>query len=221
MKARLQRKLQIAEKIERQLQIARQILFAERRRDARHLRALRRTGRDQPRILARRSSSPEDCADSATARAKNAAGCRRCAPVRPPARAPRRHPAAPAPWSPAPSHPAKTRRAARAPARHPACCRSRRWPDRAPKANRAPTLRPPARCTDSASSSASMPSCTQISRMRSIRSLKSTERKLKCWQREAMVAGILCDSVVHRMKTAHGGGSSMVFSSALKASLVI
>ncbi len=57
--------------------------------------------------------------------------------------------------------------------------------------------------TESASSSASMPSATQISRMRSIRSLKSTERKLKCWQRDAIVAGILCDSVVQRMKTAH------------------
>ena len=38
--------------------------------------------------------------------------------------------------------------------------------------------------------------------MRSIRSLKSTERKLKCWQRDAIVAGILCDSVVHKNK--HG-----------------
>ena len=37
-------------------------------------------------------------------------------------------------------------------------------------------------------------------------------------QRDAMVAGILCASVVHSTKTAHGGGSSMVFSSALNAS---
>ena len=36
-----------------------------------------------------------------------------------------------------------------------------------------------------------------------------------------MVAGILCASVVHSMKTTHSGGSSSVFSSALKASLVI
>ena len=50
---------------------------------------------------------------------------------------------------------------------------------------------------------------------------KSTDRKLNCWQREAMVAGILCDSVVHRTNTTHSGGSSSVFSSALKASLVI
>ena len=29
--------------------------------------------------------------------------------------------------------------------------------------------------------------------MRAISSSKSTERKLNCWQRDAMVAGILCD----------------------------
>ena len=66
-----------------------------------------------------------------------------------------------------------------------------------------------------------MPSCSQIQAMRAIRSSKSTERKLKCWQREAMVAGILCASVVQSTKTTHGGGSSMVLRSALKASLVI
>ena len=55
----------------------------------------------------------------------------------------------------------------------------------------------------SASSSAWMPSCSQIHCMRAISSSKSTERKLNCWQREAMVAGILCDSVVHRMNTTH------------------
>ena len=47
------------------------------------------------------------------------------------------------------------------------------------------------------------------------------ERKLKCWQRDAMVAGILCDSVVHSMKTTHSRRLLEVFSSALKASLVI
>ena len=57
--------------------------------------------------------------------------------------------------------------------------------------------------------------------MRATSSAKSTERKLNCWQRETMVEGILCASVVHRMKTTHSGGSSSVFSSALKASLVI
>ena len=40
-------------------------------------------------------------------------------------------------------------------------------------------------------------------------------------QRLAMVAGILCASVVQSTNTAHGGGSSIVFRSALKASLVI
>ena len=57
--------------------------------------------------------------------------------------------------------------------------------------------------------------------MRPTELAKSTERKLNCWQREAMVDGILWDSVVHRMNTTHSGGSSSVFSSALKASLVI
>jgi len=57
--------------------------------------------------------------------------------------------------------------------------------------------------------------------MRAVRSSKSTDRKLKCWHRDAIVAGILCASVVQRTKTAHGGGSSIVLSSALKASLVI
>ena len=63
-----------------------------------------------------------------------------------------------------------------------------------------------------------MPSCSQIQRMRATSSSKSTDRKLNCWQRDAMVTGILCDSVVHRMKTTHSGGSSSVFSSALNAS---
>src|SRR5260370_1279363 len=68
---------------------------------------------------------------------------------------------------------------------------------------------------------ASIPSWRQIQSMRSMRASNSTDRKLKCWQREAMVAGILCASVVHNRNTTQAGGSSMVFSSALKASLVI
>ena len=39
--------------------------------------------------------------------------------------------------------------------------------------------------------SASMPSCSAIHSMRFTTSAKSTERKLNCWQREAMVAGNL------------------------------
>ena len=39
----------------------------------------------------------------------------------------------------------------------------------------------------------------------------------KRWQRERMVAGIFCSSVVARMKTMYAGGSSSVFNSALKA----
>ena len=66
-----------------------------------------------------------------------------------------------------------------------------------------------------------MPSCPQIHAMRAVSASKSTERKLKCWQREAMVAGILWASVVQSTKTTHSGGSSMVLRRALKASLVI
>ena len=45
-------------------------------------------------------------------------------------------------------------------------------------------------------------------------------RKSKRWQRETMVSGILCGSVVASTKTTFGGGSSSVFSRALKASRV-
>ena len=41
--------------------------------------------------------------------------------------------------------------------------------------------------------------------------------KLKCWQRLLMVAGTLWSSVVAKMNTMYGGGSSMVLRSALKA----
>ena len=75
--------------------------------------------------------------------------------------------------------------------------------------------------TAKASGSAVMPSCAQIHSMRRSNSSKSTLRKENCWQREAIVVGILWDSVVHRMNTTHSGGSSSVFSKALKASLVI
>ena len=42
-------------------------------------------------------------------------------------------------------------------------------------------------------------------------------RKEKRWQRERMVAGMDCNSVVARMKSRCAGGSSMIFSSALNA----
>ena len=44
-----------------------------------------------------------------------------------------------------------------------------------------------------------------------------TRRKLNCWQRDLMVAGTFCSSVVAKMKMTYGGGSSMVLSSALNA----
>ena len=42
-------------------------------------------------------------------------------------------------------------------------------------------------------------------------------RKSKRWQRESTVAGIFFGSVVARMKTTCGGGSSSVLRKALKA----
>ncbi len=45
-------------------------------------------------------------------------------------------------------------------------------------------------------------------------------RKANRWQREMIVAGILWSSVDARMNRAWGGGSSRVFRSALKASVV-
>ena len=44
--------------------------------------------------------------------------------------------------------------------------------------------------------------------------------KSKRWQREMIVSGILCGSVVASTKTTLAGGSSSVFSRALKASRV-
>ena len=41
--------------------------------------------------------------------------------------------------------------------------------------------------------------------------------KANCWQRDLMVAGTLCSSVVARMNIRWAGGSSRIFSSALKA----
>ena len=46
--------------------------------------------------------------------------------------------------------------------------------------------------------------------------LSGMRRKSKRWQREPMVAGILCGSVVARTKMTCGGGSSSVFRRALK-----
>ncbi len=43
--------------------------------------------------------------------------------------------------------------------------------------------------------------------------------KSKRWQRERMVAGSFCGSVVARMNTMYSGGSSSVLSRALKAAL--
>ena len=49
------------------------------------------------------------------------------------------------------------------------------------------------------------------------RSRAEIMRKSYCWQRERIVSGILWYSVVAKMNFTRGGGSSSVFSSALKA----
>ncbi len=45
-------------------------------------------------------------------------------------------------------------------------------------------------------------------------------RNTNCWHRPITVSGIFCASVVHRMNTTWGGGSSSVFNSALNAGSV-
>ena len=45
-------------------------------------------------------------------------------------------------------------------------------------------------------------------------------RKSNRWQRERIVAGTFCGSVVAKMNLTCGGGSSSVFSRALKAAVV-
>ena len=81
-------------------------------------------------------------------------------------------------------------------------------------------LPPAARAmTVSDASATSMPSCrAMLGQARSTTSVSEGRRKSKRWQRDRMVAGTLCGSVVARTKTACAGGSSRVFSSALKAS---
>ena len=46
-----------------------------------------------------------------------------------------------------------------------------------------------------------------------------SRRNAKRWQRERIVAGTLCSSVVARMNSRCSGGYSMIFSSALNAAV--
>ena len=62
-----------------------------------------------------------------------------------------------------------------------------------------------------------MPSCSQTHRTRAAMTEGLMRRKSNRWQRERMVAGILCTSVVARMKMTCSGGSSMILSRALNA----
>ena len=80
--------------------------------------------------------------------------------------------------------------------------------------------RPPsARCAikSSASPSNSTPSDTHTAPKRATMASADMRRKSNRWQREWMVSGTFCGSVVARMNTTWLGGSSSVFSSALNA----
>ena len=72
----------------------------------------------------------------------------------------------------------------------------------------------------SASSSASSFSDVQMEASDWTMSFSGTGRKSKRWQRERIVAGTFCGSVVAKTNFTCGGGSSSVLSSALNASVV-
>ena len=71
--------------------------------------------------------------------------------------------------------------------------------------------------SDTASSCASRPMSESTWRRRLTIRLTGMRRKSNRWQRDRMVAGSFCGSVVARMNTAWAGGSSSVLSSALNA----
>ncbi len=80
------------------------------------------------------------------------------------------------------------------------------------------TLPSPARAIRRrAVSLAAMDSAAQISRSRPATSGDGTRRKWNSWQRDRMVAGTASISVVAKMKTRWGGGSSTILSRASKA----
>ena len=69
--------------------------------------------------------------------------------------------------------------------------------------------------SDSAVSSASMPSASTIFRSCTVMRVVGIVRNSNTCERDRIVSGILCSSVVAIMKTTCGGGSSMDLSSAL------
>ena len=71
----------------------------------------------------------------------------------------------------------------------------------------------------SASSSACMSISVHASFRQALMSSRPMSWKWNCWQRLRIVAGTFCSSVVANMKMMYSGGSSMVFSRALKAEL--
>ena len=80
------------------------------------------------------------------------------------------------------------------------------------------TLPSPARAIKrSAASLASISSAAAICRAGAETSSEGTRRKWNSWQRERMVAGTASISVVAKMKTRWGGGSSTILSRASKA----
>ena len=98
--------------------------------------------------------------------------------------------------------------------------RHARSPGRAATARRAPSLRRRAR---SAPAPRARRRCFSLrgdaGEMRRPASSASTRRRSKRWQRDSTVTGTLRISVVAKMNLTCGGGSSSVFSSALKAAL--
>ena len=71
----------------------------------------------------------------------------------------------------------------------------------------------------SASPSNSTSSATQMAPRRDTMASEEMRRKSKRWQREWMVSGTFCGSVVHKMNTTCDGGSSSVFKRALNAAV--
>ena len=92
-----------------------------------------------------------------------------------------------------------------------------RSPGRAATASRAPSLRRRARSAPAPRARLRSLPCRRCLADAATSSAASTRRRSKRWQRDSTVIGTLRISVVAKMNLACGGGSSSVFSSALKA----
>ena len=92
-----------------------------------------------------------------------------------------------------------------------------RSPGRASRARRAPSRRPRGRSGRARRARWSTPSCSAMRAKCACSSATRTRRRSKRWQRDRTVIGTLRISVVANTNFTCGGGSSSVFSSALKA----